>query len=67
MISAIIYANLEDRKKVIGENHLCFKFLRTGHHSHDCKYTKTYFYCEGNHNRALCDKNVISKSLKSQK
>ena len=45
------------RKQHLRDSGRCFKCLRTGHRSSECKSSKTCYYCKENHNSALCTKN----------
>uniref|UniRef100_A0A914X636 CCHC-type domain-containing protein n=1 Tax=Plectus sambesii TaxID=2011161 RepID=A0A914X636_9BILA len=48
------YNTLGTRQGRVKEKELCFRCLRPGHVTAECRFTRPCPYCQGNHNRALC-------------
>jgi len=58
-----VYASLAQRKQRISEKRLCYRCLRPGHFSNQCYFDRPCSHCNGNHNRALCNKNLAHDEL----
>ncbi|CAI2329721.1 unnamed protein product [Caenorhabditis sp. 36 PRJEB53466] len=48
------YSTPDERKKRARERNLCFKCLKTGHRSTECRKSRPCYHCKGTHHSALC-------------
>ena len=63
-----VISDCEARKKFLTENKKCFLCLGSGHVSRNCVKKKTYYYCKGMHNSAICyNKNKSTKTEEKEK
>ena len=58
--------NVDERKKILKEKRCCYKCIRFGHNSRDCRSKLKCFNCTGYHHAAVCYKSQAKMSNPNQ-